>query len=84
MLALVRSIPPSTNPEPEVRLNLWRVAWLFDEHPHAQKPCETICYEPEEARLSQHLLFPEAHGPLPTAERKVVRQRRHTALMRES
>lgn len=72
------------NPEPEVRLNLWRVAWLFGEHPHAQKRCETICYEPEEARLSQHLLFPEPHSPLQTTKRQVIGRGRHTAPMGES
>jgi hypothetical protein len=94
------------NPEPEVRLNLWRVAGLFGEHPHAQKRCETICYEPdretgrhlarvrfvyrrdlfepEEALLSQHLLFPEPHGPLQTTKPQVVGRRRHTAPMGES
>jgi len=40
------------NREPQVRLNLWRVAGAFGEHPHSQKLCETICYEadPETGR----------------------------------
>lgn len=96
----------SMNPEPDVRLNLWRVAGAFGEHPHAQKLCETVRYErdpvtgrdlvrvrfvfrrdlfePEEGLLSPHLLFPEPHGPLPAAKRKVVRRQRHTRPTRES
>lgn len=92
--------PPMAT-QPEVRLNLWRVAGAFGEHPHAQKLCETVRYErdpvtgrdlvrvrfvfrrdlfePEEGLLSPHLLFPEPHGPLPAAKRRMVRRRKQPA-----